>query len=464
MPFIMVAVLVVGVVVLALTYTGPFSAPHFEPQSIAAAPSSPVQPQLAAAEQGPPLVALKLCRLDVYPCQTELNLSYRDEVTLGLYLEPLTPASDGGESPVPGLPSSPSSMSLVAWYLHLGLAGDDSLEIPAVDRGTAPFQERGIPDLALEGWGPMDSGSTNLDGQRYFRLANYHTEDEDSPTVHDWLEYGVILLPGVAAPTGQETAPPPASPVKSGGVTTQDRERLLLGALTVQGRRGGTARFEAGAAGATPPFLVALEGNGGPVALPVQVASPMAQVSVGWREERARLVGRLWVEYPTAGSYEVGELRPYTQPFRLEIWSRDARPVWEGGTDLPLATYYNLVPDKTGAYEISDVSSQTVPTGNYDLRVKGEGTLSALAKNVFIDTAEIDTRTVEIKATFNALPPGDLTNDNQVDEDDLETLQAQFGLPARAIEGGPAADLNGDGRVDAQDFSLLVANFGQQGN
>ncbi|MDE2780008.1 MAG: dockerin type I repeat-containing protein [Chloroflexota bacterium] len=189
--------------------------------------------------------------------------------------------------------------------------------------------------------------------------------------------------------------------------------------------------------------------------------TPLAVVNVGPSAEKARIEGYAGSDVPRHD----GELTPYREPFQIEIWQRGAVPPWKGGQGQPLATYFNIEADKTGSFSVSDISPQLIPSGIYDLRLKGESTLSAAQNGMNIDTSGESASGLPyvVSPDFGALPGGDLNGDNLINEADLLALKSVFGVRSKSVDGGMAADLNGDGVIDGQDFSLMAVNYGRRG-
>ena len=375
---------------------------------------------------------IRLCRLDVTPCQSELNLPVGRDVNLGLQL--LTPHR---------LPNY-ASADVVSWYVRIALEGKEALGVTARTGSGMPFQEHDHPNLFLNEWRRLSADSIPSGSEPgYFGFRNSY----DSP--QGILEYGVTLVD------------PDGDSEKSPGVRLSPGENTLLGLLSVEGDSVGTVNFIPATGNNTRSKIGILDELGEVRVIDAASPAPLAIVNVGPNAEKARIEGQVWSDVPRHD----GELSPFGEPFQLEIWRRGAVPAWKGGQDQPLATYFNIEADRGGSFNVNDISPQLVPSGEYDLRLKGESTLSAAHHGIDIDTSGDSPAAlpVVVSADFGPLLGGDLNGDNLVGEEDLLTLKSVFGMRSKSVEGGAAADLNRDGVIDGQDFSLMAVNFGKRG-
>ena len=394
---------------------------------------APTELPAAPPPQSLPALALRVCRVNVTPCQRELNLSVDGRVTLGLYLE-------SGRETIP-LELSP----LVAWESHFRLDGPAGLEPVRVGRSAGPVQEQGDPALLLDSFTRLTPGVNRWpdSGGLYFRVQNAYDRDTGR------LDYSIVLLN--FSVVGQPVPPtrfPPGAP--------------LLGMITLQGAGAGNFRLAADdSGGSASAFRIVVAGpaaapRSGDGAEPLPVA-----LNVGPAAEKARLHGRVWGQ-----EIRVGEEPAYFRPkFVLTFWRDGAVPPWQGGTAQPVAAFSSLAADKDAAFTVKDLPPGLIPTGLYDLRVKGAGTLSVLVSQVAVDTsgAAPGGGPAIVRVDFDPLPWGDLTGDDGVDAADLEVLRSGFGQAEESRDFNPSADFNHDGVVDGQDFSLLAANFGRTG-
>ena len=378
-------------------------------------------------------VQVRLCRLDVTPCQNELNLPVGRDVHLALEL--LTPQ---------GLFNS-ASAEMVSWYVSLVLEGDDALRVASHPGRGMPFQERDRSNLVLNEWHSLSTGEIPRNSDPgYFGFRNSYESKQGI------LEYGVTLVD--ADEDSEKSAAIPLSP----------EENRLLGLLTIEGDSIGTVNFIPGTGKNARSQIAILDELGEIRVVDTAHRTPLAVVNVGPNAEKARIEGQVWSNVPRHD----GELTPFGEPFQIEIWRRGAVPPWKGGQDQPMVTYFNIEANKGGSFSVSDLSPRLVPSGSYDLRLKGESTLSVANYGVNIDTSG-DGATllpVVVSADFGPLPGGDLNGDNLIGEEDLSALKSVFGMRSRSVEGGMTADLNGDGVIDGQDFSLMAVNFGKQGD
>lgn len=98
-----------------------------------------------------------------------------------------------------------------------------------------------------------------------------------------------------------------------------------------------------------------------------------------------------------------------------------------------------------------------VPTGTFDLTIKGLHTLRNLVPNVVIGEG-----TTAVHGGM--LAEGDANNDNIVNALDLSVYAGAAGTSSGEAGFDRRADFNNDGTVDTDDFSLLMAHFGQRGD
>ena len=270
-----------------------------------------------------PVVHLRLCRMDVFPCQNELNLPAGGEVTLGLQLlvpEPL---------------SSLESPNLVSWYVRASVEGQDAVRLFSSGAQGMPFQERGRPDLVLNDWTSVTvGGAAGSTGQGFFSIRNSYDSEQGI------LEYGVALLDM------------DGDPVNGAGSTLSIGEKNLLGLLSVEGESSGKARLSADVSGLAGSKIAVLDDGSDVRVMDLAVHTPLAVVNVGPNAEKARLEGHVQSDIPRHD----GEIEPFKEPIQVEIWRRDAVPAWKGGADQPLVTYFNLEVDKEGSFSVSDLS------------------------------------------------------------------------------------------------------------
>ena len=388
--------------------------------------------QSSASQPGQLSPTLELCRIDVSPCQREVNLAPGEEVTLALFAG--LPESAGGR---PG-------RSIVGWHVRLKVVGSDVAEFPDAEATGIPFREQAGPAAALAGMNPLNAGRPgDRAGGNYYRIKNSYSAGERS------LEYAVTIVGGKA---GQRAQPQ---------VELNAGEKTLLGTLALRGRRAGIARLVADSTEPTASKLVMLNSAGELSVIDLASREPLAQVNVGPAAEKVRLEGQIWSDVPTGE----GSRQPFSKPFSMEVWEKDAVPKWQGGPDLPLATFKHVRPDDNGEFAIKDLPAELIPVGAYDLRIIAEGALSYLFRDVRIEpsVSQSGGSTQVISVTVGPLPSGDLNGDNLVDESDLSQLVSNFGSEVRETEASSLADFNDDGVVDGQDFSLLAANYGRRG-
>lgn len=106
----------------------------------------------------------------------------------------------------------------------------------------------------------------------------------------------------------------------------------------------------------------------------------------------------------------------------------------------------------------SDGSFQltNVPAAAYKLAVKGS---KWLRRVTYINTLNGPVTSLTIK-----LLPGDVVEDNAVNDTDLKTLQKAYGSKPGDANWNAQADLDCDGKVGANDLALLQKNLGKTGD
>ena len=119
-----------------------------------------------------------------------------------------------------------------------------------------------------------------------------------------------------------------------------------------------------------------------------------------------------------------------------------------------------MITDSEGHFQIRDIPATLVPPGVYDLRIRGESTLSSLDSGVAIPSGSSPSVTT---VSPERLRQGDIDANNLVDDLDLEALKASFGKLEIDDGYNPIADFNRDKVIDGQDFSRLAQNFGARG-
>ena len=388
--------------------------------------------QASASQSGQLSPTFTLCRIDVSPCQREVNLAPGEEVTLALFVR--LPDSTGVEP----------AQSLIAWYLRLEITGDDVAAFPDWEATGLPFREQGRPQAALTDLNPINAVNQAVSSAgRYYRVKNTYSEQERR------LEFAVTLL---ADEAGDEAIP---------HLRLGTGDGVMLGMLTLRGSGVGTARVVTDSAGPTTSKLVLQGSSGEPSPVNLSNRKTLAQVTVGPDAERVRLEGQVWSDVPG----DPDSYRPFTKRFRIEVWNQGSIPAWQGGSDVPLATFTNLQADDNGGFVIRDIPQELIREGVYDMRATGEGTLSYLQRDTIIGSSvhQSGGSPQVVQATLGPMPSGDLNGDNVVDDHDLSTLAPNYGRAAPEGKARLPADLNDDGVIDGQDFSLVAANYGMRG-
>jgi len=124
--------------------------------------------------------------------------------------------------------------------------------------------------------------------------------------------------------------------------------------------------------------------------------------------------------------------------------------VFPTGGATPIITE-TVTLDAEGTFTLTAV----IPSGTYDIQVRGQHSLSSRVEGVILPAAgAIDVGT---------LLEGDANGDEKVDILDFSLLAMAFN--ARVGDGryNPLTDFNDDGKVDILDFSLLAMNFNRRG-
>ena len=405
----------------------PFSATPLPAHSVNPAASSVANPVPALA------ATLQICRVDVTPCQREVNLPVGGEVALDLFL---TPAS--GWNP-------PEAHFLVAWETHFQLTGDAGVKLVNAGPAGAPVQEQGSSRLVLDGLARLsrNSGTAATPAGRYYRVQNRY----DPATGR--LDFSVTLA-------GFSPDNPPTDLM-----ALTPETRLLLGIITIRGASPGRAELAAANSAGRSFQIVTITGAGNATPRLVDAGRPLVVVNVGPAAEQARLRGRVWAQSLAGGE----KSHPFGRQFTLTFWQEGAVPPWRGGEAAPVVAFTGLTADRRAGFIVKDLPGELIPPGVYDLRVKGVGALSRRATGVTVNTYGVapDNRPAIVSVDFGALPYGDINGDNGVDRADLSAFKSGFGQTGKSGAFNPAADFNGDKVVDSQDFSLLAANFNRMG-
>ena len=385
-----------------------------------------------AADNSANLAAtIQVCRIDVTPCQREVNLPVGGEVTLGLYLDTAEELD------------LPEAHSLVAWESHFQLAGSAVAEFVFAEPSSGPVLEQGNPALVLDGLNRLSSNAGQVAAAgRYYRVQNSY----DSNTGQ--IDFSVTL---VDFSRGDRSTNP---------MTITPGPRLLLGMITLSGVSPGSAELVAADSSPTAFQVVTVTESGAEstmlTPLVAGAGSSLAVVNVGPAAEKARLEGLIWQQTPgRTGKH------PFERQFTLTFWEAGAVPPWKGGMAEPIAAFANLTADSRAEFTVKDISPELIPSGVYDLRVNGVGALSGLVPDVAVDTSggNQDNLPVVVSVDFGHLPNGDINGDNVVDSADLSALKSSFGDVKGNAAFNPDADFNGDQIVDVQDFSIMGANF-----
>jgi hypothetical protein len=127
------------------------------------------------------------------------------------------------------------------------------------------------------------------------------------------------------------------------------------------------------------------------------------------------------------------------------------------GTVNPIVLTFQLIDPYTGS--VRQTTNATLnPSGSYSANVANAGLWRVRVKAPRVLARAFDTMGIVGTTTLNfSMTPGDVNDDNTVDDADL--LQVLF-----AFGGSDAsADVNGDGTVDDADLLIVLFNFGATG-
>ena len=424
----------------------------------------------AASAADPSFASIQICRAGVEPCQREVNLPVGGEVDLELFL---VAAPDW---------DPPGTHLVVAWESHIRMVGGVAVDLLTVGADGDPVQEQGNPRLALDGLTRLAPGMP-ADSPESFGLY-YGTQNRYDPATGQ-LDYSVTRA-GFSANNPVTRRPITNNPIIGTGEKdrpfTQD-SRLMLGKITVRGAAMGRALLSGvnadtdEAAFRVVTYAYSGRDSGTMMRRTVPVSDgPLAAVNVGPSAERVRIRGQAWLPAPVGSDRRTAFDRDLT----LTFWKPGEVPSWQGGSGLPLVTFFNLDSDASGRFIAKDLPADLIPTGVYDLRLKGAGVLSRRVSGVSVEqgrrlagtiTGTIATNSgrpppglpVALEVNFGFLRGGDCNGDNMVDDADIAVLDSRFGKAVGDSELRFLVDFNGDNVVDGQDFSLLAANIGRTG-
>ncbi|MCD4673523.1 MAG: DUF333 domain-containing protein [Anaerolineaceae bacterium] len=113
-------------------------------------------------------------------------------------------------------------------------------------------------------------------------------------------------------------------------------------------------------------------------------------------------------------------------------------------------TTFTTTTDQNGNFTIN------AAPGIYEIRIKGENTLSTLIRDISLQNGENSLQ-------VGTLLAGDSNTDDYVSATDFSILSAAFGTCEGTAGYDYRADFNGDRCVSAVDFSLLASNYGKGG-
>lgn len=259
--------------------------------------------------------------------------------------------------------------------------------------------------------------------------------------------------------SGLNEVPPNASPASGTVVGTFDDVTNLLMIDTNASNFVASvtaAHIHEAAAGINGPVRVTLSGTTGGL---TYFSHDMPVLSAAL--ETALFAGNLYVNVHST-TFPGGEVRGQL------IASLPTRPV--SGT-ITLEDWLGAVPGVTIVVEIRSVGSTSplethvtslgaggaftvqsgLPTGNYDVAIKGPRWLRKVAANRTLGAGGMS-------GVNLSLTNADEDGDNEIGIGDYALLSANFG------SAGPVGDVNGDDEVDIADFAIMSANFGMFGD
>jgi hypothetical protein len=125
---------------------------------------------------------------------------------------------------------------------------------------------------------------------------------------------------------------------------------------------------------------------------------------------------------------------------------------WLGGS-LP-----SVMVSVDGGAAVSKALTGAGTTGTFTVTLPASGSHTVKVKAPTYTSVSKGGSTPTWLADTFALGPGDVTNDNMVEDFDFEAVVLNFG------GAGPAGDCNGDGVIEDFDFAAVVLNFGNVGS
>jgi hypothetical protein len=124
-----------------------------------------------------------------------------------------------------------------------------------------------------------------------------------------------------------------------------------------------------------------------------------------------------------------------------------------------------------GKYSINVPSLSGVPTGNYYICVKSPRYLSECFNDIVgnLVTYPISSPTTNLDmtmsgtqtASYHDLQVGDINNDDQLTQEDFQTITTAWNQYVIVNPTNPNTDLNRDGRLTVEDVALMVLNYNQ---
>ena len=372
------------------------------------------------ARTASPQATVELCLAEVEPCQRVVNLPVGGMAYLDLFLN--SAATGDGSDP----------QWLVAWESHFRLTDSSPVHLEEAPETGEPVREQGSDRYALEGLTRLGAPSQEQADEaaaQYFSVQNRYDVESGQ------LDYAVTLL--------RLNPVEPAPKV----LPFADQNRLLLGRIGFKGVAPGSVDLVGDSSTAIPFQAIGLNQSDQLNHLaPEAFNNPLATLNI----------------VPVGGMVElVGQVaRRKPADLVISFWEPRALPPWQEGVAAPLAIFYDVGADAGGIFRIPDVSPSVLPSGTYDVRVKGRNTLARLVPEITIPEAVSDGIGPTVVTIFpGELRDGDIDGSHAVDRLDILALKAGFGRLAGQAGYDDRADFNQDNLGDSQDFSRLAANY-----
>jgi hypothetical protein len=151
--------------------------------------------------------------------------------------------------------------------------------------------------------------------------------------------------------------------------------QLLLGRITLNAVAQGSTDIVTGSSAGVSYQAVAVTGSGGLQPLGAAFTTPLLTINVG-PLSAPEFLGQVVPRTPS----DATALDPFPLELTVTFWQEGAIPPWLGGSSEPLAVFHNVTTDEQGIFQIADIPPSVLPTGKYDLRIKGRHALATLSR------------------------------------------------------------------------------------